>query len=182
MLGKTVLGEQLADARCVVQYLKNLPELDSTQLSFWGASHARRNTADTRFSVPLEVDPAPAFVEPAGGLLALLLGLTEPNRGVLVDRLPVSYLSALDSAILMYPHDSLARNFFAAGDVPDLVQVLAHTPITWREPVDGRQVPLNAAARTRLSDHLVRARGAGKPLRILPADEEGPADVLLERK
>jgi hypothetical protein len=147
MLGETQLGGQLRDARSVLAWLRSRDDVDATRVAVWGDSTAAANGTETNFHVPRDSDDdLPAQAEPLGGLLALLVALyEEPVRAVYARGGLATFRSVLDGHLVLIPHDVVVPGVLSAGDLPDLVAVLAPRPVALVALVDGLNRPSEAA-------------------------------------
>ena len=138
MLGRTMLGARLFDVRSVVRYLRGRKELDPRRVAIWGDSFAAANPRDKNLTVPLDADRFPEQAEPVGGLLALFGALFEDDiRAVYVRGSLVSYHSILQSPFCYLPHDCIIPGALTAGDLSDIVAILAPRPVKLEGLVNG---------------------------------------------
>jgi hypothetical protein len=139
MLGGTMLGAHLRDLRAVLAWLRTREDLNAHQIGLWGESSAPPNPPGTDFKIPRDDDDAlPRSPEPMGGLLALLGALYEDDvRAVYVHGGLASMQSALTHYLALLPHDVIVPGALTAGDLSDLVAVLAPKKIRLEEMVDG---------------------------------------------
>jgi cephalosporin-C deacetylase-like acetyl esterase len=148
MLGSTMLGQQLYDLRRALRHLRGHKQIDSTRIALWGESFAKVNAADRELVVPHGVE-RPGVAEPLGGMLVLLAGLFEPDlKGIAIYRGLASYSSALEGPCLYMPHDAIAPEAIAAGDVALVVEQLGSIPLRMWDLTDAmnRSMPEKAAA------------------------------------
>jgi dienelactone hydrolase len=142
MLGRTMLGERLHDARTVLHYLRTGREFD--RIALLGDSLSDANGNDAHLERPLEVEQ-PHLAEPLGPTLALLLGLYEEKPLVIAVRGGlVSYASLLESPFLHVPFDAIVPGAATAGDLPlaaEVVQSMHRVRISGA--VDGRNRPVD---------------------------------------
>jgi dienelactone hydrolase len=144
MLGRPMLGARLAELRQMLGVLRKRPEIDPKRIGLWGESFAPVNGPGTRVEVPLEL-PQPAQAEPLGGLLALLAALFEDGiESVRAGGMLVSYQSLLESPFCHIPYDTVVPGALMAGDLADIVVVLAPAPVRLERLVDGRNRALPA--------------------------------------
>jgi len=166
MLGETMLGARLKDARTVIRYLASRPDVNPAQISLWGDSFAQTNSDDFAFdqSAMQEAGPfAQHQAEPMGALLALLAGLYENRVAAIAARGGlVSFVSVLEDRFSHLPQDVIVPGILEAADVADIVETQGSRPILLEGFVDGRN-KLSRDARLRsefasaqkASQHLV---------------------------
>jgi len=142
MLGQTMLGLRLRDLLNVLTYLRGRDDLDVSRLGVWGDSLAPVN--DRPFEdPPQDADNPPKEAEPAGGLLALLLGLfVDDVRAVLVRRCILSWEAVLGAQFCYVPHDVIVPGASTRGELADLAGALAPRPLRIEGPVSGRNMPV----------------------------------------
>lgn len=147
LIGRTLLGLRLSDARSVVRHLKTRTDIDPKKVMLWGESFAATNPADKSLAMPMEIDPFPKFGEPLGALLAVLVPLFEPDiKAVGAWGGLKSYRSMLDAPHFFIPHDVLAPGVLKAGDIPDLVKALGKVPHRYDDTIDGQNRPASEPA------------------------------------
>lgn len=184
MLGQSLLGGRLRDARTVVDYLRSRADLDAARLALWGDSFAPVNSPETDFQVPYTAARRPAQVEPLGGLLALLVALFDDDvRGVAVRNGLSDYRSILESPTCHVPHDVVVPGVLAVSDLPDVAAALAPRPLRLERLVDGRNLPLpesELAARYQMASDAYSRLGATPRLRLdsRPAKPKAWSDML----
>jgi len=190
MLGRHLLGLQLSDLRCVLQYLRTRPDLDASRLALWGDSFAPVNPPD--FIPPRQegdglspVDDGPAGTdrppvgEPLGLLLALLGALFEDHvRAVLGRHGIAAFASAFDGYYLNIPLDCVVPEMLLVGDVDDLAAGLAPKALRIEGLVDACNRPVGAELRTRWLRDTTRAYSA-KPDHLHLAADPAPASDWL---
>jgi hypothetical protein len=161
MLGNTMPGAQLKDARTVLAYLAGRPDLDANRFLLWGDSFAEVNPTRLLVDESPNMPAGPQIqhqAEPLGPMLALLTALYDERvRAVATRRGLASFLSALDDRFCYIPQDVVVPGLLAAGDLPDIVKALAPRPVLLAEQVDGRNRLLDASAagRTDLAEWLL---------------------------
>jgi cephalosporin-C deacetylase-like acetyl esterase len=185
MLGETQLGGQLRDVRSVLAWLRSRDDLDATRVAVWGDSPTVANGPETNFLVPRDSDDdLPAQAEPLGGLLALLVALyEEPVRAVYARGGLVTFRSVLHGHLALIPHDVVVPGVLAAGDLPDLVAVLAPRPVALVALVDGLNRAIDAprqAEAYRLAADAYAGRKAEGALAVR-AVGPSPGSWFLER-
>ena len=146
MLGGTLLGARLRDLRSVLALLRTRADVDATRVALWGDSFAPVNPPG--FPEPLIGEGrAPLISEPLGGLLALLGALFEDDvRAVVARGIFPSFQALLRAPFCHVPHDAVIPGALTVGDLADLAGALAPRPLRLESLVDGRNVPLTAAA------------------------------------
>ncbi|MBT5832673.1 MAG: hypothetical protein HOH77_20985, partial [Candidatus Latescibacteria bacterium] len=139
MFGQTSIGVRLQALRTVVSYLSTTHA--KIPISLWGDSLALTNPVG--FEDPLlNTDPIPHQAEPAGGLLALLTTLFEPNIHSLAIRgMITGYQSLLENIYCYLPHDAILPGALLAGDLCDIASLFAPKPMLLTHCVDGRNCP-----------------------------------------
>lgn len=137
MLGRSQAGDQLVDLVTVLEYFLSREEAPR-KFALWGESFSKVNDDAANINVPHDADKQPAFAEPSGPLLALLLA-TEPDvRAIYVQGGLTHYGSLLDSHFFHVPHDALIPGFLSEGDLPDLARPIAPRPLKMEALVDAR--------------------------------------------
>jgi hypothetical protein len=151
MLGGTLLGARLRDARAIVRYLSGRTDLDAARIALWGESLAPINPRDMVFFKSLGQTAGPAMrqAEPLGPLLALLTALYEPGvAAVATWRGLSSFLSVLENRFTYVPLDVIVPGLLEAGDLPDIAAALRPRPLLLASPVDGCNRPLAVEERS----------------------------------
>jgi len=142
MLGRTLLGLQVKDARTVLRYLASRSDLDSSRIALWGDSSAAVNPPDFAFDQSEMQTPGPYpqyQAEPMGPLVALLVSLFEDKiAAVAVRGGLVSYLSVLEDRFCRIPQDVVVPGILEAGDVVDFVGANPARSVLLDRLVDGR--------------------------------------------
>jgi dienelactone hydrolase len=145
MLGNTMLGARIKDARAVFAYMARRPDIDSGRISLWGDSFAPANPENIvpYESFSRELGPrAPHQAEPLGALLALFTALQEKGvRAVAARGGLTSFVSVLEDRFCYVPLDVIVPGILEAADIPDLVASLAPRPVLVEGSVDGRNRP-----------------------------------------
>jgi hypothetical protein len=146
MLGETLLGRQLKDARTLFRYIEGRGF--AGRVALWGDSFAGTSPRGLLVdeSASLQVGPqVQRQAEPLGSLLALLTALYEDNAAaVAVNGVPGSFLSVLKHRFCYLPLDALAPGLLEVGDIADLASALAPRPLRMQAIVDGRNRRLPA--------------------------------------
>ena len=145
MLGSTSLGSRLKDARTILSYLSNQPDINAKRIVLWGDSFAPVNPREMRFDKSPNQPGGPqiAQAEPLGPLLALLTAFYEPDvAAVATNRGLASFLSVLEDRFAYVPMDVIVPGLLEAGDLPDIVAFIAPRPVLIQAAVDGRNRPL----------------------------------------
>ena len=151
MLGGTLPGAQLKDARAAFRYLTQRADIDAQRIALWGDSFAPPNPprilpyeSPHRRLGPNPLDQA----EPLGPLLALLTALYEDRaRAVAARGGLASFLSVLEDRFCYVPLDVIVPGVLAAGDIPDVIAALQPRPVRLEGLVDGRNRPVDGAKR-----------------------------------
>ena len=157
MFGETVLGIQLSDLRCLLEYLRQRPDVNAKKLGIWGDSFSRPNSSvEAGKLVPHGIDGGPRSAEPMGGLLALLVGLLDEVQSIYVHQGLASYRSVLASPRVLIPHDAILPAAVDLGDIGGLVRRQS-VPLRMEAMVDGQH--------QQLSKEIARAMlfGASQP-------------------
>jgi dienelactone hydrolase len=146
MLGRPLVGQQLADLQLALAFLRTQSIVDRSRLGIWGESFEPSLPADAQFRYPRRID-RPNESSPLGALLALLATLMEEDvDAVTVRGGLISHASILSSPFVQIPHDIVIPGALDAGDLADLVAALAPRAVRFEELVDGtnRRVPLSS--------------------------------------
>jgi dienelactone hydrolase len=145
MLGNTMLGARIKDARTVLAYLARRPDIDPDRISLWGDSFAPVNPEHI---VPYEsfsrgLGPRPLHqAEPLGALLALFTaGFEDRIRAVVARGGLSSFLSVLEDRFCYVPLDVIVPGILEAADIPEVIAALAPRPVLVEGTVDGRNRP-----------------------------------------
>jgi hypothetical protein len=141
MLGDTLLGARVKDARTAFRYLSQRVDIDPQRVALWGDSFAVANPRDVLDLSPGQVQgaKAPQQAEPLGQLAVLLTALYEENiRAVATRRGLISFLSVLRDRFCYVPRDVIVPGILEAGDVADVVGALAPRSVLLEGLVDGR--------------------------------------------
>jgi hypothetical protein len=151
MLGGTLPGAQLKDARAAFRYLTQRADIDAQRIALWGDSFAPPNPERILpyESVHRRLGPRPPRqAEPLGPLLALLTALYEDRaRAVAARGGLASFLSVLEDRFCYVPLDVIVPGVLAAGDIPDVIAALQPRPVRLEGLVDGRNRPVDGAKR-----------------------------------
>ena len=154
----------------MLRYLRGRHDLDAARIALWGEAFAPVNPPERNLAIPQDVEPAPNLAEPLGGLLALFGALFEDDiRAVSVRGGLAGYQTILQSPFLYVPADSVVPGALTAGDLCDIVAVLAPRPVRLTELVDGLNRMLKADALVTTYEPALtayRAAGAAKRLRL----------------
>lgn len=140
MLGETLLGARLRDVRTVMKYLRGRPEFN--QIALLGDSLAPVNGPGINVNRPLETEQ-PHLAEPSGPILALLAGLFEDERMLIVARGGlIDYRSLFDSQFVHVPFDVIVPGAATIGDLPYLAQIVnARHTLHISDLIDGLNRP-----------------------------------------
>ncbi len=182
MLGGTLLGGRLRDARAVLRYLRRRGELDGRRVALWGDSFSPVNPEQFD-DPPLKTDAPPHLAEPMGALVALLGGLFEESvRAVSARRGIVGFCSLLAAPACHVPHDVLVPGVVRAGDVADVAAALVPRGLRLVEPVDGRNRAVAGEPLRRWLQPVVEAYAEqADRLAILPEADGRAAAWLTEQ-
>ena len=146
MLGQPLLGERLRDLRSVLRHLRSRADVDATRLALWGESFAPLNAPD--FIDPLLGEGNALLAEPAGGMMALLGALFEPDvRAVLGCGSLPSQRGLLDSRYLHIPHDAVLPGAARAADVLAIAATLPPESVRTARPVSARNTEASPPVR-----------------------------------
>jgi hypothetical protein len=142
MLGTTVLGARLKDARTVLNYLASRPDVDPKRMAVWGESFAATNPEGFEFDQSSMQVPGPFAqmqAEPMGALVALLTGLYDERVASVAARGGLlSFLNVLEDRFCHVPQDVIVPGILDAGDVPDIVAAQTSRAVLLERFVDGR--------------------------------------------
>lgn len=181
MLGGTMVGARLRDLRALLISLRGRDDLDRQRIALWGDSFASVNAADTNVSVPRRVDGRANPSEPLGGLIALLGALFENDvHAVYVHGALDGFHSVLASQQVLIPHDIVVPGALTAGDLCDVVSVLAPRPCRLDGLVDGlnRRLPIDAAREIYQPATKSYASASAQQRLSITAEDSSPADWL----
>ena len=148
MLGDTLLGARIKDARTLFRYLAGRPDVDAGRIALWGESFAPVNRAGLLDqSLGQASGPeTPSQAEPLGPLAALFTAMFEERAGAVAMRRGLaSFLSVLGDRFSYVPRDVIVPGILEAGDIEDVARALAPRPVLTAGPVDGRNVALENA-------------------------------------
>ena len=149
MLGNTMTGARVKDARAVWRYLAARPDVDPARMALWGDSFADVNppVIAPYESLYRQLSPRTLYqAEPMGPLVALLAALYEDRvRAVATRGGLVSFASALEDRFCYLPLDVVVPGILQVADLPAIAGALAPKPVLEEAPVDG----LNRAVRRR---------------------------------
>ena len=142
MLGRTLLGARLKDARAVYRYLAGREDIDATRIATWGDSFAATNVRRMLLNQSASQQPGSRPIhqaEPLGALRAMLTAFYEDGvKAVAARRGLVSYLSVLSDRFTYVPQDVIVPGILKAIDISDVRASLAPRPVLVEESVDGR--------------------------------------------
>ncbi len=130
MLGDTVMGARLRDARAVLAWLRARSDVDTRRMALWGDSLAEPNAPGAPTLTPRRVANMPRQSDPGAALLAMLTALFEPEvralhtHGGLAD-----FTAVLKHPMLLVPHDAIVPGLLRVCDTPDLAKALAPRPL-----------------------------------------------------
>jgi dienelactone hydrolase len=141
MLGRTMTGLQVRDARSVFQWLRNQPDLDPECISLWGDSFSEPNTPGFMFDMSPGQQPGPVpqrQAEPMGPFIALLTALFEDNvRAVACRGGLISFSSVLQDNFCHVPQDIIVPGLLKVCDIRDIVGSVIPRPVLIAGSVDG---------------------------------------------
>jgi hypothetical protein len=170
MLGQTVLGGQLRDLRAVLRHVQRRGDAGPREIMVLGDAGGEAHAAGVPFAYPRRIDNRPAECQPAGALLALLLGLFEDDTKVIrAEGGLLSCRAILASPFVQVPHDCIIPGLLRESDLPDLVGALAPRNVHLSRLVDGRGrlAPRSAAQPVYdLARRAYEAAGVSDRLRI----------------
>jgi dienelactone hydrolase len=142
MLGGTLPGARLKDARTIFRYLASRPDLDPARILVWGDSLADVNPDNFTFDQSDMQEPGPFAqyqAEPMGALLALLTGLYEDRVMAVAGRGGVlSFLSAIEDRFCHIPQDVIVPGILEVADIADIVAAQKSRPLLLERLVNGR--------------------------------------------
>jgi hypothetical protein len=142
MLGGTMTGARLRDARTIVHWLARRPDVNSKAIAVWGDSFSEPNAPDFNFdqSPGQNSGPVPQRqAEPLGPFLAQLTALYEDNVSAVACRGGlVSFLSVLDDRFSQIPQDVIVPGLLEVTDLPDIVSAIGPRSVFMEKMVDGR--------------------------------------------
>jgi len=146
MLGQPLLGARLRDLRSVLRHLRSRADVDASRVALWGDSFAPLNKPD--FTDPLLGEGPALLAEPAGGMLALLGAVFEPDvRAVLTCRSLLSPGWLLNSRYLHVPHDAVVPGVLRATDPLSVAALLPPESVRTEEPVGARNTEADPPVR-----------------------------------
>lgn len=142
MLGGTMLGARLKDARAVYRYLAGRRDIDGKRIALWGDSFVETNPSEMLLDQSISQRPGPRPIQQAeslGALLALLTALYEDGvKAVAARRGLASYLTVLSDRFTYVPQDVIVPGILEAGDIPDVAASIAPRAVLLEGCVDGR--------------------------------------------
>lgn len=146
MLGQPLLGDRLRDLRSVLRHLRSRSDVDATRLALWGDSFAPLN--EPGFTDPLLGEGTARLGEPAGGALALLGAVFEPDvRALLSCRSLVSPRLLLESRYTHMPHDTVVPGSARAPELLFIATTLPAESVRTAEPIGPRNLAMDLPAR-----------------------------------
>lgn len=176
MLGDTLPGARLKDARTILRYLTSRRDIDSARILIWGDSLADANPDDFAFDQSDMQEPGP-FVqhqaEPMGALLALLTGLYEDRVTAVAARGGLlSFTSVIEDRFCHVPQDAIVPGILTVADIADIVAAQKSRPLLLDRFVDGRN---KIAGKARLESEFAGALTASRNLVL--RDSGGDAEL-----
>lgn len=145
MLGSTLLGSRLKDARTIYSYLSHRRDIDPRRIVLWGDSFGPANPRENLFDKSPNQPGGPEIpqAEPLGSLLALMTAFYEPEVAAVATRRGLgSFLSVLEDRFTYVPLDAIVPGILEVGDLPDIVAAIGPRPVLIQAAVDGRNRPL----------------------------------------
>ncbi|MEP7258728.1 MAG: hypothetical protein ABI687_10070, partial [Flavitalea sp.] len=146
MLGNTLIGAQLKDARAVFKWLRSFPGTDAHKIALWGDSFSAPNDPDFQFDHSWGQKPGPVTQrqsEPLGPCLAMLTALYENDiYAVATNGMLVSFSAALEDRFCHIPQDIVVPGILQVADLNDIVRTISKRPILLNGMVDGRNIPV----------------------------------------
>jgi cephalosporin-C deacetylase-like acetyl esterase len=142
MLGGTMTGARLKDARTIFHWLSRRRDVDPKAIAVWGDSFSEANAPGFNF------DQSPGQVsgpisqrqaEPLGPFLAQLTALYEDDVSAVACRGGlVSFLSVLDDRFSQIPQDVIVPGLLQVADLADIVSAIGPRTVLLQDLVDGR--------------------------------------------
>jgi len=148
MLGNTLAGARLKDARAVFRYAAGRSDIDRNRIVLWGDSFGLVNPRDMLFdkSQNQPAGPSIPLAEPLGPMLALMTAYYEPQAAAVATRRGLaSFQSVLADPFAYVSLDVIVPGLLEVGDLPALVAAIAPRPVLIQAEVDGRNRPLAPA-------------------------------------
>jgi dienelactone hydrolase len=149
MLGRTMIGSRLKDARTVIRWLEKRPDIDPKNITLWGDSFSEPNAPDFRFDQSPGQQSGPVKqlqAEPLGPFLAILTALYEESvKAVACRGGLISFSSALEENFCHLPQDVIVPGLLEVTDIKDIIGSIAPRPVLLAELVNGlnKEVPLS---------------------------------------
>jgi dienelactone hydrolase len=141
MLGGTLTGSRLKDARTIFRWLGKQPGIDLENISLWGDSFSEPNSPDFEFHQSPGQQAGTVRqrqAEPLGPFIALLTALYEKSVSAVACRGGlISFTSALEDNFCHLPQDIIVPGLLEVADVREIIRTLVPRPILFAEPVDG---------------------------------------------
>ncbi len=142
MLGGTLVGSRLKDARTIFNWLKNRPDIDSNRIALWGDSFSEPNAPDFNFDQSPGQKPGPVpqrQAEPLGAFLSVLTALYENQvSAIACSGGLVSFVSVLENRFCHIPQDVIVPGILEIADLGEIVESLVPRPVFLEKIVDGR--------------------------------------------
>lgn len=142
MLGGTLIGSQLKDARTIFHWLSRRSDIDSKRIVLWGDSFAEPNAPDFIFDQSPGQKPGPVpqrQSEPLGSFLTVLTALYESQvSAIACSGGLVSFLSVLENRYCHIPQDVVVPGILEVTDLGEIVESIFPRPVFLEKMVDGR--------------------------------------------
>ncbi len=141
MLGGTMTGSRLKDARTLLHWLAKRSDIDPNNIAIWGDSFSEPNAPDFQFDQSPGQQPGPVQqrqAEPLGPFVAVLTALYEEDVKAIACRGGlISFSSALEDNFCHIPQDVVVPGLLKVTDISDIVRSIASRPVLIAEPVNG---------------------------------------------
>ena len=150
MLGGTLTGSRLKDARTIFRWLEKRSDIDPNKIALWGDSFSEPNAPDFQFDQSPGQQAGPVSqrqAEPLGPLLALLTALYEENViAVAGTGGLVSFASVLEDRFCHIPQDVIVPGILEVTDLGEIVASIAPRPVLLEKLVNGLNKKVNLSA------------------------------------
>ncbi|MSU41261.1 MAG: hypothetical protein EXS22_01220 [Pedosphaera sp.] len=153
MLGDTMPGARLRDTRAVLAWLRSREDVDAKRIALWGESFVAVNVSNVKYPTPRRVEGQPRVSDPASPLLALLTALYEEDvRAVYTHGGLADFASVLKHQQVLIPSDAVIPGLLAAGDLPELVRLVALRPLKQTSTVNALNQRVDPASKEPVSE------------------------------